>query len=116
MYKEKYKNSKEVPDMDIPPELCLELLMAADFLNGKLLRVVLYYQCLTCGSVIGSQCRASCLETVWSSFRASDDTGIPHAHYQLQVQAKCASAASGTLIAVTSVHGSSLHPFSHYGA
>ncbi|KAA6406706.1 MAG: transcriptional elongation regulator Elc1 Elongin C [Lasallia pustulata] len=32
-YNEKYKNAKDVPDMDIPPELCLELLMASDYLN-----------------------------------------------------------------------------------
>ena len=32
-YAEKYKDSKDVPDMELPPELCLELLMAADFLN-----------------------------------------------------------------------------------
>ncbi|KIW64196.1 hypothetical protein PV04_09149 [Phialophora macrospora] len=31
-YSEKYRNSEGVPDMDIPSELCLELLMAADFL------------------------------------------------------------------------------------
>lgn len=34
-YNEKYKDAKDVPDMDIPPELCLELLMAADYLNGE---------------------------------------------------------------------------------
>lgn len=34
-YNEKFKNSKDVPDMDIPPELCLELLMAADYLNSE---------------------------------------------------------------------------------
>ena len=34
-YNEKYKNSREIPDMDIPPELCLELLMAADYLDGR---------------------------------------------------------------------------------
>lgn len=34
-YNEKHKNNKDVPDMDIPPELCLELLMAADFLDGE---------------------------------------------------------------------------------
>lgn len=32
-YNEKYKDQKDVPDMEIPPELCLELLMAADYLN-----------------------------------------------------------------------------------
>lgn len=36
-YSEKYKDSEDVPDMDIPPELCLELLMAADFLVGMFL-------------------------------------------------------------------------------
>lgn len=36
-YNEKYKNAKDVPDMDIPPELCLELLMAADYLNSRFL-------------------------------------------------------------------------------
>lgn len=35
-YNEKHKDAKDVADMDIPPELCLELLMAADYLNGKL--------------------------------------------------------------------------------
>ena len=34
-YNEKHKNSKDVPDMDIRPDLCLELLMAADYLNGE---------------------------------------------------------------------------------
>ncbi|EAW16282.1 elongin C [Aspergillus fischeri NRRL 181] len=32
-YNEKNKNQTNVPDMDIPPELCLELLMAADYLD-----------------------------------------------------------------------------------
>lgn len=34
-YHEKNKDAKDVPDMEIPPELCLEMLMAADFLNGE---------------------------------------------------------------------------------
>ena len=29
----RYKDSDDVPDMDIPVELCLELLAAADFLS-----------------------------------------------------------------------------------
>jgi transcription elongation factor B subunit 1 len=33
-YNEKHKNSRDVPDIDVPAELCLELLMAADYLNG----------------------------------------------------------------------------------
>jgi hypothetical protein len=36
-YNEKHKNSKDVPDIDVPAELCLELLMAADYLNGEFL-------------------------------------------------------------------------------
>ncbi|KAJ5965083.1 uncharacterized protein N7479_004959 [Penicillium vulpinum] len=32
-YNEKHKDQVNVPDMDIPPELCLELLMAADYLD-----------------------------------------------------------------------------------
>jgi elongin-C len=32
-YNEKHRDAKDVPDLDIPPELCLELLMAADYLN-----------------------------------------------------------------------------------
>ncbi|EXJ94229.1 transcription elongation factor B, polypeptide 1 [Capronia coronata CBS 617.96] len=31
-YNEKHRNSEGVPDMDFPSELCLELLMAADYL------------------------------------------------------------------------------------
>ena len=34
-YNQKYSESKDVSDMDIPPELCLELLIAADYLDGK---------------------------------------------------------------------------------
>jgi len=33
-YNQKMRNAKDVPELDIPPELCLELLMAADYLNG----------------------------------------------------------------------------------
>ncbi|KAF2745164.1 POZ domain-containing protein [Sporormia fimetaria CBS 119925] len=32
-YNQKWADAKNVPDMEIPPELCLELLMTADFLN-----------------------------------------------------------------------------------
>lgn len=32
-YAEKHRDNTGVPDMDIPAELCLELLMAADFLD-----------------------------------------------------------------------------------
>ena len=32
-YNLRNKGAKDVPDMEIPPELCLELLMAADYLN-----------------------------------------------------------------------------------
>ena len=35
LYNLKNKDQKDVPDMEIPPELCLELLMAADYLNGE---------------------------------------------------------------------------------
>ena len=33
-YNERHKDAKDVPDMDIPAELCLELLVAADYLKG----------------------------------------------------------------------------------
>ena len=33
-YNEKFKDTKDVPEMDFPLELSLELLMAADYLNG----------------------------------------------------------------------------------
>ncbi|SMQ54047.1 unnamed protein product [Zymoseptoria tritici ST99CH_1A5] len=32
-YNEKNRDAKNVPDMDLPTELCLEILMAADYLN-----------------------------------------------------------------------------------
>ncbi|KAF3035020.1 hypothetical protein E8E12_005775 [Didymella heteroderae] len=32
-YNQKHADSKDVSDMDIPPELCLELLIAADYLD-----------------------------------------------------------------------------------
>ncbi|KAJ5102274.1 hypothetical protein NUU61_004496 [Penicillium alfredii] len=32
-YNEKHKDQANVPDMDVPAELCLELLMAADYLD-----------------------------------------------------------------------------------
>ncbi|KAL8827380.1 MAG: hypothetical protein Q9170_007036 [Blastenia crenularia] len=34
-YNLKYKDAKDVPDMDIPPNLCLELLVAADYFDGE---------------------------------------------------------------------------------
>lgn len=33
IYNERHKDQANVADMDIPPELCLELLMAADYLD-----------------------------------------------------------------------------------
>jgi elongin-C len=35
-YNQKHVEAKDVPDPDLPPELCLELLIAADYLDGKL--------------------------------------------------------------------------------
>lgn len=35
LYNERNKGQENVPDMDIPPELCLELLMAADYLDSE---------------------------------------------------------------------------------
>ena len=35
-FNEKTKDEIDVPDMDFPSELCLELLMAADFLQSEL--------------------------------------------------------------------------------
>jgi transcription elongation factor B subunit 1 len=35
-YNQKNADSKDVPDLEIPPELCLELLIAADYLDGEL--------------------------------------------------------------------------------
>ena len=32
-YNEKYRLEKDVPDMELPPEICLELLMASDYLK-----------------------------------------------------------------------------------
>jgi hypothetical protein len=42
-YNHKNRNKEDVPDMDIPPELCLELLMAADFLDGKAYQIIEIY-------------------------------------------------------------------------
>lgn len=56
-YNEKHKNSKDVPDIDIPAELCLELLMAADYLNGTRLQNTL---CVAiCANVMAASLRKS---------------------------------------------------------
>lgn len=34
-YNQKHAESKDVPDMEIEPQLCLELLIAADYLDGE---------------------------------------------------------------------------------
>jgi hypothetical protein len=34
-YHEKNKDARDVPDMDIPADICLEMLVAADFLDGE---------------------------------------------------------------------------------
>jgi hypothetical protein len=34
-YNYRYRNAEDAPDPEIPPELCLELLMAADYLDSK---------------------------------------------------------------------------------
>ncbi len=41
-YNEKNKDAKDVPDMDIPTELSLELLIAADYLDGKDISLLTY--------------------------------------------------------------------------
>lgn len=33
-YKEKNKRAQDVPDMEIPADMCLQLLMVADYLDG----------------------------------------------------------------------------------
>ncbi|KAI7542314.1 hypothetical protein KC331_g8051 [Hortaea werneckii] len=33
-YNERNRDARDVPDMDFPTELCLEILMAADYLGG----------------------------------------------------------------------------------
>mgnify|MGYP004503097169 CR=1 FL=1 len=45
-YNQKHADSKDVSDMDIPPELCLELLIAADYLDGMLLFHIKIYDLL----------------------------------------------------------------------
>ena len=47
MYSKRYEGSRDVPDMEVPPELCLELLMAADFLDSKCLFSGLCYVILS---------------------------------------------------------------------
>jgi hypothetical protein len=34
-YNQKHVKSQDVPDMEIEPALCLELLIAADYLDGE---------------------------------------------------------------------------------
>lgn len=37
LYAEKYAGARDVPDMDLPAELSLEILLAADYLGSKCL-------------------------------------------------------------------------------
>lgn len=51
-YNYKNRDAEDVPDMDIPPELCLELLMAADFLDSMFLPEHFFQTKLTMHSLI----------------------------------------------------------------
>ena len=58
-YNEKYKDSKDMPDMEIPLELCLELLMAADYLNSMFFPVLIFTISLLFFFMSYSTCRFS---------------------------------------------------------
>jgi hypothetical protein len=40
LYNDRNKGQENVPDMDIPPELCLELLMVAAYLDSEFSRTL----------------------------------------------------------------------------
>lgn len=44
-YNQKHKDATDVPDMEIPPDLCLDLLMAADYLNRGRFHQCFYLIC-----------------------------------------------------------------------
>jgi len=75
------KDQEGVKDMDIPPELCLELLMAADYLDSKISSLYFYMPWLTTTySLISSDTRTTLLrlhELIHIPRRKSED---PRAH------------------------------------
>lgn len=41
-YNEKHKGARDVPDMEIPADMCLQLLMVADYLDGAYLPAMMW--------------------------------------------------------------------------